>query len=156
MYRVYTTHIFFSFSTMASTAKAGSGPGGCTGDETPIHASMDSSSDWARSGTSVSASPSGSSGESSDDESAGPGGFMGVNDVFRQYDAKISSMVFAAFNNSKGKPVAKAKGKGKSPARGGGAKKQCSGKSPQKKARKSHGTIFSGKQSLWKAHSGGP
>lgn len=71
--------------------------------------------------------------------------------MFKQYDARVSSRVFAAFNYRKGKPTAKAKGKGKDPARAGGKKKQCSGKSPQKKARKSHGTIFSGKQSLWKA-----
>ena len=124
---------------MASAANAG----GCAGDEPPINASMDSSSDWEQSGTSASAS----SGESSGDESAGPGGFMGRNDPFKQYDTKMSLLVFAAFSIRKGKPAAKAKGKGKSPAR----KKQSSGKSPQKKARKSHGTIFGGKQSLRKA-----
>lgn len=130
---------------MASTAKAGSDSGGCTGDETSIHASMDSSSDWARSGGSASASPSGSSGESSDDESTGPGGFMGRDGLFKQYDARVSSRVFAAFNNRKGEPTTEEKNKGKGPARGG------AGKNPQKKARKSRGTIFSGKQSLREA-----
>lgn len=140
---------------MEQAAKAGSDSAGCLGDETSIHASLDSSSDWAQSGTSASVSPSGSSGESSGDESSGPGGFMGANDLFRQYDAKISSMVFAAFNSRKGKPAAKAKGKGKSPARGGGAEKQRSSKSPRKKVKKYSGTIFSGKQILRKVNIGG-
>lgn len=146
---------------MPSAATPNEDPNRRPGDRGSAGVDSESSWDPKVDGSGGSEASDGTSSSLSDDESSDVD-FMREasesSDIYDKYQRRAAERIYRDYHKFHGKkiPVAKGskpganatkKGKGKAEAGGGGNKP----KSPQKKARKSHGTIFSGKQSLWKA-----